>query len=47
MPFSLVDIDEFHKLLQEMGKYQVPHLKGVSRDQQDTKSFTRKQFDRC
>ena len=31
MPFSVVDIDEFHELLQEMDrKYHIPHRKGVS-----------------
>ena len=33
MPFSLVDIEEFSDLLQEMDrKYQVSHRKGVSQE---------------
>ena len=41
MPFSLVDSEEFHELLQEMdSKYQVPYRKGISRDQQNIQSST-------
>ena len=39
---SFVDSEEFLALLQEMDrKYQVPHQKSFSRDQQDIQPFTR------